>query len=60
MRKQQIIYKYYVGYYCHDGSFAILIKNQEGIGFDTRKEAEEYIEKVQPKYKHHLGVWHNI
>ena len=60
MERQNKLRNFYIGFLCYDGSFTLLIKNKENIGFDTRKEAEEYIEKIQPKYKHHLGVWHNI
>ena len=60
MKRQSKLYPYYIGFLCYDGSFAMLIKNHAGVGFDTRKEADEHIKKIQPKYKHHLEVWHNI
>jgi len=60
MEKQSKLYPYYIGFRCYDGSFAMLIKNHESLGFNKRKEAEEHIKKIQPKYKHHLEVWHNV
>lgn len=60
MKKKLKIYAYYIGFRCYDGSFSMLIKNQESIGFDTRKEAESHIKKIQKKYKHKLEVWHNM
>lgn len=51
--------RYLVGYYCNDGSFAVLIKKKQGIGFNTRLQAEDYIKNIQPKYKHKLAVFHN-
>lgn len=60
MERQSKLYPYYIGFLCHDGSFAILAKNHKSLGFNTRKEAEEHIKKIQQKYKHRLEVWHNV
>lgn len=59
MKRLHNLRNFYIGFLCHNGNFTI-IKNNGNIGFDTRKEAEEYIKKFQPKYKHRLEVWHNI
>lgn len=58
--KKTRLYPFYVGFLCYDGSFAMLIKNHKGIGFETYEDAQEYIKKVQSKYKHRLEVWHNV
>lgn len=60
MRHQIEIHQFYVGFLCYDGSFAMLIKNHKGVGFRTRKQAEDHIKKIQPKYKHRLEIWHNV
>ena len=60
MKKGSKLFEYYVGFTCYDGSFAMIIKNHKGVGFDTYEEAKEHIKKIQPKYKHRLEVWHNI
>lgn len=60
MKRQSNLYPFYIGFLCCDGSFAILIKDHKGVGFYTRKKAEEHIKKIQPRYKHRLEVWHNV
>jgi hypothetical protein len=60
MKRQSKLYPYYIGFRCYDGSFSMVIKNHKNLGFNTRKESEEHIKKIQPKYKHHLEVWHNV
>ena len=45
-----------IGFLCYDGSFSPLIKKNKSLMFEAYQDAEKYLKKIQPKYKHRLEI----
>lgn len=45
-----------IGYLCNDGCFSTIIKEKKSLMFENYQDAEKYMKKIQPKYKHKLEI----